>query len=177
MKMRNLMVAILMLLASAAVADEVRLGYFGVAESYDAASLSASIGQINVYAEHAGEWDYTLAMVDTEVNENLRIGLRFDSPSDLRPYVTKSLSKGDFWLDIRWLVGGLGGAKQCADVFAGVRLKPWLTFEGWECVESGSLPQHCWGPKVRYREYSIWYGIDFGPGKNEVLFNRVAFTW
>ncbi len=175
--MRNLMIAVLMLSVSVVVADEVSLGYFGETGSYDGAYMSASVEQFNVYVEHAGECNYTLAMLDAEVDEGLRVGMRFDSPSIWRPYVKKSIALGDGWVVGRWSVGGLGGVKQRFDIFAGYPINDWLAVEGWERYQSGSAPAHSWGPKVSYGDFSLWYGKNFGVGDDAVMANYQAFAW
>lgn len=152
-----------------ALADDVSVGYFGEASWYNGAYTSASVDRFNIYLEHAGEYDYSLMMLDAEVSEHERIGIRFESPNVWRPYLKESRALGDIWVTGRWLVGGVGDGENRFDIFSGCPVNSWLAVEGWGRYQGGQKPDHWLGPKISYGRMSIWYGFNLRGGDDAIV--------
>ena len=176
---RHTVATILILLVSAVVvADDISLGYYGETGFYSGAYMNATVEQYNLYVEHAGGWDYTLAMLDAAIGDNGRIGIRFESPNIFRPYIKESQTIGDGWVTARWTIGGLGVAKHRFDLFAGCPINNHVAVEGWGRFQSSWYSDYWIGPKVSYDRFSLWYGFNLrGAGDDTIIANCQVATW
>ena len=173
--MKHFSVAVaLLLLASVVVADNISLGYTGETGFYDGASVSGSVGDFDFYVEHAGEYDYSLFMLDAPVSKHERFGIRFENPNIWRPYVEESRTFGDVWTMTRLTIGGLGDGEHRLDTFAGVPIHDYgeVKIEGeiWGRFRPGLKADISIGPRLTYKNLSGYYGFNLRGVGDDAIF-------
>ena len=169
-----LVVVMLMLPAAVAWTDPVKivLSYKDLG-TYKSQMLTAVGEDWMFHAEDSTSLDYWLALVEKDIASGVRLGLRVDdTPFDfwIRPYVAYSDEVCGVKAKARWLAGGIESAPPRFDLWTNYPVNDWLSVNGWEFIQNGKKPEHWYGPKVGYKDLSVWYAKNLrGGGDNAFI--------